>query len=299
MNATLKAIHYNLNLQFPNKVQDNATQTNVYIEYLMNKFIADYKDTFREKIFVLEYQDDLLSLITLRLLRNIKTVLDIDLRIYGRKVKTKKYFSKEDSFLKKKQFKKYLSQPENKVFISCYNPYYKVVGIKREFNDFSKLENLNLVVSFTPQMINEASNFYFLKDFRDKELEGKEELYDRYRNICAGNKENLKFDIPQTIDTVRLVRLTDDEQTNIDVLSKIHSYNQPFFYFYDIPLALSENNMLAYDFSLENKTNTIAPEYGNVNNPILAAGIIKKYKPYICYDGKWTDKQKKEITDLV
>jgi hypothetical protein len=105
------------------------------INKVINDFINKYEKDFNKKIFVFEFNDDLISTIGYKILIAISAIKpEFNFTIYGKAKKAKKQINyKKEKFISKRKLKK---NKDNIIFISSFNPIYKVANLNRSSIDF-------------------------------------------------------------------------------------------------------------------------------------------------------------------
>lgn len=159
----LRIINYfNLNLPI---YEDEVKNTDLIISKMMGKFLTEYASQIRQRYtFILDYRNDIFSLIAYSIIKNCASVskIDLDIRYLG-KLKTeeeKKYFkgAKEIGIKKATKLKK-------AILITSFNPICNVI----ELSFFSKhfIEIFNPIENFTPTNLKMIQEYYFSsKDFK-------------------------------------------------------------------------------------------------------------------------------------
>lgn len=155
MISKIDLFYHGLNLDCP-KQNNYVNQTNTTVSEIMNDFIIKYKNDFKNKNFILFYNDDIYSLIAYQMLKNIQGIFPFTLKIYGKRKKTKKFISKKDflTFFSKK------SNIKNAIYISCFNPIYKVKNSNISFKELSNNNCYSIINKFTPKQFRILSFFY-------------------------------------------------------------------------------------------------------------------------------------------
>lgn len=183
---TQKIKHYNLNMFYSCGYSYEA-ETNWRIQQVMNDFVQTYKDKFETHTFILDYKDDIISMIAYKLLKAISGVNPFNLVLYGKKKKTKEMLSDEQKIVGEFGLRK-LAKKGNLVFISAFNPLYQVVNKVEIFKHFDldfkcwfnvgsqSFETYNIVERFLPAHLRLMRVFYhvgFIKGdfFDDKQYE--------------------------------------------------------------------------------------------------------------------------------
>ena len=160
-NISYKIIYNYLNLDYPNGLISYSDQTNKTICKIMNDFINIYKNDFDFKTFILVSQDDIYSLIAYNILKNIQGMYKFNLKIIGKRKNTKE-FIKKNNFINKFKLKKI--KQDNIIYISCFNPIYKVKNNKNTFKELRANNCYNIIDKFTPLQFQIISEFYAIKN---------------------------------------------------------------------------------------------------------------------------------------
>lgn len=181
-----KIKHHNLNM-FYSCGYGYEFETNWRIQQVMNDFINTYKDKLETHTFILDYKDDVMSLIAFKLLKAINGVSPFNLVLYGKKKKTKEMLPKEQKVIGEFGLKR-LAKQGNIVIISAFNPLYQVVDKAEIFKHFDMdfkcwfnikdqtFETFNVIDKFTPAQLRLMRVFYHVgyidgDFFDDKEFE--------------------------------------------------------------------------------------------------------------------------------
>lgn len=275
--TTLRKLYHSLNLDYPQNGLSAESQTNALINQIMVRFISKYKDDFNNKYVILESQNDTLTLLAYTLLKNIQVIEPFQLLIFGKRHYLKKYIRKQkikEKFIAKKQFDK-LNQNNKVIFVSCYNPIYKVVNKK---NNFNKNDNtFEILKDFTPKEIQISNNFYNIKITRNDIKFSKNSLIKQYDIFCNGfleiKSDLLPFEIYNKKYPIYIVKFYEnDMDKNKEILDTIVETDGMVFYYCEksedkYPI-LSSN----FQFFLKNKSNIPNKKYYNINS----YGIVKQ-----------------------
>lgn len=267
-----KIKHYNLNLFYSRGVSPTA-ETNLLIQKIINNFINQCKTTFAsKKIFILEYQDDLISLINYRMLYVCASIVDMKILLLGKHKKTKKQLVKKQKFVSTWKAKRLIKKGKA-VYISAFNPLYKVVPNDKIFNilgaDMTPLE------SFTYENLCEARLFYHIGYVKNDILDTKEaERFNEWCNNQNGTKENtwilraalLNFiDIIYKEKDIHLIKLSDDLKLNEEILQSVQDLNGIFIYDINNSGKITDEikqQLISFSYYLKNSSNT----YGYLND---------------------------------
>lgn len=301
MNADNNILHkiiYNyLNLDYPNGLISYSDQTNKTICKVMNDFINTYKNDFDSKNFILIYQDDIYSLITYNILKNIQGIYNFNLKIFGKRKKTKKYI-KKNNFINKFKIKKI--KQDDIIYISCFNPIYKVKNKKNVFKELRTNNYYNLIDKFTPLQFQIISEFYAIKD--EKLLqEFKQDYFLDFKwfTLHEGTfQNNFDTDIFNN-EYFNNIFKNEFNKTNIYII-KLNG-NENDFPLFDYLRNIDGINLYFFDNKNLNFLQTNLNFYINPKNAIknynsnnyLLARSFSKINAKIFYLGEWTEEEKK------
>lgn len=231
MNIQNKIIYNSLNLNYPIDNFDYSNQTNYLVSEIINNFIKKYKDNYEDKTFILILQNDIYSLISYYIIKAIKGLLPIDLKFIGKRNRLKQFL---DNNLYLSPLKKYKLKKENIVYLSCYNPIYKVKKHSPLFKEISKENTVYLIDKFTPRQFQILSDFYNIRSFDLLEDLNKEDFkklndfcYNYYQDITFF--ENLEFN--NKIKEIGLVYLEGNE-SDFNLFDEIRKKDEESIYFY-------------------------------------------------------------------
>lgn len=288
-------IYHSLNLDYPRGRTSYDNQTNVTISTIMNDFIHKYKNDFKNKTFILIYNDDIYSLIAYQIIKNIQGLFSFNLKVDGKRKNTKTEISKKDflNYFQKKKLNK-----DNIIYISCFNPIYKVKNNENSFKELShNNEVYNIIEKFTPLQFQIMSEFYSIKN--NKLLQEFYKSYfvklkwftlhpEKFQNkidffIDEYSSEIIDESLQNKI--IYLIKLNGDEN-DFPLFDKLLNTNGIFLYFYD-----SEKiNFLEVNFNFYiEPRNKI--DKNNSNNFILAQKFLRS-GINIEYFGNWTEEEK-------
>lgn len=148
------------------KFSNYENQTNYTISVIMNDFITKYRHNFKNKYFIIELQDNIYSIIAYRILKNLQGVFSFKLKFIGNYKHFADYVNKKD---KLSLWDKIIKKKSNRIFISCYNPIYKVEKTK-----LVSKKNLNIdfyvIDKFTKEQFKIISKFFNIEDRRNELL---------------------------------------------------------------------------------------------------------------------------------
>lgn len=159
MNTDQELYYHFLNLDYSNLLIPYDKQTNKTLDKKMNNFIHQFKKDFEDKVFILEYNDDLLSLISYKIIKTLQNLCHFKLQIYGKIRKTKEYFIEKEIICKK-------IPKENYHLISVFNPIYKVINACRNSNKLIMKSDFCIIDVFTPEQFKILSEYYGIKNIK-------------------------------------------------------------------------------------------------------------------------------------
>lgn len=289
-----KEILFDLNLDYQIKGLNVETQTNILINKYINDFYNKFKDTFENKVFIYEYNDDLISLIGYNILLIVKSIEPkFNFYLYGNKKRTRKYL-KSQKFYSYNQIKK---NKDNIILISSFNPIYKVGKFFKSSKVFSFNKkdirtlikpSFELMRQFTPDELFTAQKFYgigYIKNYKklnnidikdNKVIDFNKYLYNNNTDLnnCfldvvppQQNIGNLQSSAPRHIIAVYVT--PDIEQTN-NYLQYIEQSDKIVLYYGKWNKLLDDNN---FKFLVKYTSNR--PLYTEFNNTTLLKSFIE------------------------
>lgn len=256
-----KIKHYNLNLNYF-KTSNEVSETNYYVQQQLNYFISTYSSIVDTHVFILEYHDDIISATCYRMLKAFSGALGFKLLLCGRRRKTKSWVDKKQKSISWWRAKRLLKK-DKAVFISAFNPLYKVNNSKEIFNSFDTNEWRPLE-KFTPSQLGLIRIFYHIGYLKDDILESDvSQVFDaRCRDA---NLE--QYDFIEGFDTfpdneVYYINITNDLERNQKVLNRMEDKEGLFFYHHKQNLSDKTIQQLK-DFSYFIKNSSNAYGYNN------------------------------------
>lgn len=242
---TAKVQHYNLNMFYPCGFEAEV-ECNWRIEQIINNFLQLYKNELETHTFILEYYDDTISMICYRMLKAISAISPINLIIYGKCKKTKKMIPKDQKKIGSFRLNRKLKKDNNIIFISPFNPLYKVAQHKVIFNKFNypMWEPLS---SFTPEQLKTLRIFYHIDYIKDDIIDDKL-IAKNFQSWCENNLTGinknawldikLPFDDDKEInfyksDKITVLKLTSSIEDNKILLREVE--NDDSILLYDVP----------------------------------------------------------------
>lgn len=284
---------YNANLSYkPIYMMSSKFLTEDYVNWIINKtmnsFIKKYENA-SDKLFILDYKDDLISVICYRMLKNLQSVspFKFNIAIMGKTHKTKQFLQKEKKVYKWR-LKKYLKS-NSCVIIQGFNPLYKVLNTNIVFNDFD-CSIWRPVENYAPFVFETAQVFYHIDYIPHDIIFGP----DNYEGMMSFSKwcrgiENFYypcFEDYEKIYQIAMVKLTNNLDKDMKLLNEVEDFDGIIFYYYDgeMPALLKSE----YNLFLKNSCNM--PGYNNINSR-MGLDISEDYKVRYNFFGDWTDNQ--------
>lgn len=278
LNAKIK--HFNLNLYYP--ISTNAVaETNWIIQQTLNNFLDKYGKYESTHTFILEYQDDILSVICYRMLQSLTSVSNIRVNLFGKHKITKKYV-KDAKFISKWKLNRLLKR-ENIIYISTFNPLYQVVKTDKIFKSFN-MDNVimtELINKFCYSHLLTAREFYHIGYIKNDLIEDSR-CADFENWCCAGAAENQRFNpkvwqdyelnfvgADYDNDKIYVIKLTSDLKQNNIILQRMENEDAMFFYDIETDKLSLQHQILSQiaQFSLYSQRHSNAPNYYNINLP--------------------------------
>lgn len=234
----------------------------------MNFFMFNYGKYLNNYYFILDYQDDLPSVILYKLFKNLQSVKNFKFSIFGKTKNTKKYLVKKEKKITKRLIKK---TDEKIVLITTDNPLYDVLNINRISNKI-KIEDGDEMIKplyrMIPEEIRKTQEFYnigYIKN--DKFCNTSFKLFtqdDLLHSLSLSNKYNEKF---------YCIYLTEDNNKNAELLKQIEDKKEIILYFYED----NRPDILNSQFTryLKYKSNLPYEHYHNINNYELYKELYK------------------------
>ena len=293
-----KIIHYNLNCDYQLENCSIENQTNYLINNIMYNFIKTYKNVFKKKIFIYEYNDDIPSLIGLTILQNIQPFQKFNFYLFGKAKKTKEYI-KNVKFYSKWKLKK---NKDKIILISSFNPIYKVSDNKYKSNKFIN-PDYYLINRFTPDELHQSRLFYHIGYIKNDILNYKygnlinfnNSINDLSKNndIILKDKELIENKIPKVL-FVWIESNKEKLEETTSLMQDIEQSDDLIFYFFN------GNPSIIYDktFNLLLKRTTNRPnsKFLNINNYDLPINLIKDMKLPYDFIGNWDIGKLKDLT---
>ena len=266
-----KLMYHSLNLDFPQHLE-LENQTNNLINFIMNDFLVKNEEDLKNKYVIYEYQDDIYSLVGYYILKHIQAIFPFNLLIYGKKFFNKYKF--KEKFIGERTLRKLT---DKFIYVSAYNPIYKVFDNKKIFKKFDK--QYNIIKNFTPEEIKMTSLFYKIElNKEDRKIFQLEEVK-QFTNFCNGVIDSIdKIDVPpRKVSWVIVARLSGNFQEDKDKLDRI--VNTDGLIFYEIENTDCETFKSGFEFYLKNKANIPDEKYFNINESEIVENLkINGYK---------------------
>lgn len=261
----------------------------------MNDFAKQYEKDLDRKFIILEFQNDTISLIAYNILKNLQSILNFNLLIYGKKKVLKKYFKtqetkRKEKFIFKRTLYKLIKKDKG-ILVTVYHPIYKVVNSNKTFNNF--IPRYNIMEKFTIEEIKKAIEFYNIPEINGISNKDFEDI----DNLCKGKESNIEklfsyFSVP--IPDITIVKLTGDLEKDNNLLNVIE--NSDDLVFYHLEKDIDNYPILKSDFQfyLKNKGNIPRAAYLNINTKEIVKYLTHKLTKKISYLGDFTDEEKME-----
>ena len=293
--AQFKISQFELNLNYPINYYHITMEE--YTNQLVNKRMNEFNQLFQDagyKYFILDYKDDLLSLICYRMLKNLQSAcpFEFDILIYGKIWHTRKEIQNKPAHISTRKLNTLIKNNEC-VIVQGSNLLYNVVKSKTTYKDFP-CTIWSPIYDFIPRQVETLQIFYHIGYLKKDLIQFNNPKVKAFSNFCEG--EDLNFDFPSTPiysgSTIGLVKIINDKETDMKTLNEVEKYSKGLlFYFTDID---SYKTILRseYSFFVENKANI--PDKYNVNNEYVAKDICRLVKKELEFFGPWTEEEKEE-----
>ena len=288
-----KLLHYDINCDYHIPYEEKDLQTNTLISKTLNDFLIKYNTLFNTHTFILNNNDDLLSLINYVILCRIRGLTDFNFKILNKPKRLKHFFGKQEHYISSKFLKK-----NSCVIISSDNPIYKVDTDIEKSNTKLNYETISLFSNEpTPDEIFIMS-LYFQLGLTNTAINPNNVKLIGFNTWCDTPFELMyppQFInyLPKEKPLISCIWITGDNEKDSISLQQVEQENTIAFYFYaddEIPSILLDKT---FNFLLKRKTNIPCEEYGNLNNIELVQKFVKEESP-IKFIGEWnTDIAKK------
>lgn len=278
---------FNMGLEYPIKNFNLETYTNYLINQKMNEFVKEFEQD-SNKIFVLDYKDDLLSLICYRILKNLQTVspFKFQLVLYGKSKNTKKDIQKEKKICIFRLNK--LLKNKNTIIIQPFNPLYQVAKTGISFKEFD-CKIWRPLEKFTPDQIKQTQIFYHLGYYpKDKIQIDQNPIIQQFSRFCNGEKSLIDFSEKEYYNKIALIKLTGKNEEDHIILNQVEDFDGLIFYFYNEEYP----QLLDSEFALFLKNKANVPGFSNVNECDIPIGLIRAYGVEPVYFGSWESTEK-------
>ena len=294
LEAQRKIMMFDLNLEYQGNWPSVDAQTNWLINRRMNEFEYLFANAL-ERIFILDYKDDLLSLICYRMLKNLQSICKFDFQIFltGKARHTKKYVKKEKRISSFKLAR--LVKNNQCVIVQPVNPLYNVMGLKQNYKDFP-CKLWTPIAMFTPEQLKTAQIFYHIGYLKKDKVQLDSKEIEAFNSFLTGeNNEWCKDYTFKYTHNIGIVKLTGKVEEDSGLLSNVEDYDGLVFYFYEgeeEPLILRQS-----EFSLYVKNKANIPTDDNINNMDVPYYIYHYFAtPRIDFFGDWDyDNRKYEL----
>lgn len=279
---------FNMDMEYPVKNFSLEAYTNYLVNQKMNEFVKQFENS-ANKIFVLDYKDDLISLICYRMLKNLQQVcpFKFQLVLYGKVKYTKKDIVKKEKKIFSFRLKK-LIKSNNTIIIQPFNPLYEVAKTGIEFKEFG-CPIWKPLEKFTPDQLRQVQIFYQLGYYpKDKIQLDRNPVIQQFSRFCNGDKCLIDFSKKEYQNNIALVKLTGEIEEDTIILNAVEDFDGLIFYFYTdkYPQILDSE----FSFYLKNKANI--PDESNINNCDMPIAILRSHDIQSIYFGEWSSAEK-------
>lgn len=277
---TQKIQHYNLNLYYLND-KNIEKETNYLITHELNNFILNYGKYFKNYHFVLDYNDDKLSVINYYFLSSIAGISDLNFSIYPKPKKTKQYLPKKIKEIKAKDLKRLINKNEV-IFISTFNPISQVSKSSIKYNKNIQVCPLK---RFLPLHYNKMAEFYGLNELTSL---SKTDII--FNSWCRLENQifNEDYDMRYKPKEICLVYLSDDLKNNEKILQEVQDKDYLLYYYWEEDSKNEYNikkQLQSFGQFVKNKSNIFG--YANsVNEGYNPFEIAKKLNVNLLLNGK-------------
>lgn len=277
---------FNSNLNFKPDSINLESYTNYLINKQMNLLVKQIKEN-KNKIFVLNYKDDLLSLICYRIIKNVQAIESFDFYICGKTIKTRKSLNSKEKKISSFKLKRKIEQNEA-IIISPFNPIYQVFGLTKTFKNFY-YSSFKPLEHFTIQELEQAQIFYHLGYYKKDKIQFNSDLtiVKDYSNFCLQNDNIFDFFSKNYYNNIVLVKLNGNDE---ELLNEVENFDGLAFYFFNEPPILFQSN---YPLFLRHKVNI--PKDYNCNNCDIPIKLIREYGAKPKFIGDWKSEEKNRI----
>lgn len=294
--SQFKVCQFQMDLNYPMSYHPMAIEE--YTNWLVNKRMNDFNQLFCQsgyKFFVLDYKDDLISLICYRMLKNLQSAcsFDFDVLIYGKVWDTRQYIQKKQKRISKWKLNQMIQKDEC-VIVQGSNLLYNVVKSKITYKDFP-CPTWCPIWDFTPKQIETLQIFYHIGYLKKDKIQFNNKEVIAFNDFCAGN--SLSFDFPEKIEYnkghIGVLKLTGDKDKDTSLLQSVENYPALLFYFTPCD---AYDTILKSEYSLFVEFKANIPDKYNVNNYLIPKEIQESYPSVaIDYLGDWTDEEKERF----
>lgn len=281
--AQSKLAHFECDVDYPIKDFRLDNQTNKLINDIINDIIFKYQKG--KYTFVLEYRDDLISVIAYKILNTLSSISNFDFYLYGSSKRTRNYLKSIKSG--KKIFKKYMPHKfislkklkqlhkNNTIYFSVYNSIYKVIPTTEFYRNLGLslgLQVYSIMEKFTPEEIFTARDFYNI-GYIGKEIDETNGILNAYSKWL---KSPSKFVVPPPLQKnrpmpaqVNKICLPDDITKIATILQDVEQSDDINFYFFKNRSLINDLVIFTFNNYVKKKSNVIKSNYMNVDNQEL------------------------------
>lgn len=290
-NIESKLLHYSLNCDYTIPYFQKDLQTNTLITKVLNEFINNYSAYFKTHTFILENNDDLITLINYVILCQLRELTnDFSFKILYKPKRLKNNFGKQERYINSKFFK----TNKDYFIISSNNPIYKVEKSLSKSNDAIQNKISLFNNEPTPDELFIIQLYYCLAlgntpiNPNNLKIIGLQNWLDKPFNYLAPPDLNSVINNMEK-PLISYVFINGDNEKDIISLQEIEQEDTIALYYFNgenIPEILLDKT---FCFLIKRKTNIPCVEYGNLNNEVLGDTFLAKDFP-IKWIGEWKDK---------
>lgn len=273
-NIDNKLLHYMLNCDYTIPYLSIDSQANTLISKTLNEFMNKYNSMFNTHQFILENNDDLITLINYIILCQIRNLTDFNFKILYKPKRLKNHFNKQERFVNSK----YLQKNKNCILVTSNNPIYKVENQLEKSKDSISNKIQLFTNEPTPSEIFIMQIYYCLGltntaiSPNNQNLIGLQAWQDNPFNHIV--PPNLMTNLEHPI--ISYVFITENDKQDVASLQEIEQADTIAMYYFEgetIPPILMDKN---FSFLVKRKTNIPCVEYGNINNHVLGNNFLAK-----------------------
>lgn len=285
---------FNMNLNYPLPYFKISAEE--YTNWLINQQMNYFNNNFTQdadKTFILDYKDDLISIICYRMLKNLQATCSFNFEIFinGKIKKTKSQMSKGYKKISNWKMSKLLKS-NSCIIIQGSNLLYNVVfntGIFKEFpcKVWRPFEH------FTPEQIEIAQIFYHIGYIKGDAIQFTDERIKEFKKYC--NRQITSYAMHYSYyykKDIALIQLTCDNDVDMETLNKVEDFDGLIFYFLPENVSDPSSSLLSSEFGLFVKNKANIPDQYNIDNFETPDDLIHNYNAYPTFFGPWSDEDR-------